>query len=150
MSETDVEMSNKSHYDNAVAHGLAFTYFHGEDECPTAFRGTKKATFWAMERESAERNSRHTVPAIRCYYCDIKNDEGTDDPERKRVPPFITESTVGDSQKIVAYDCYAELRYGSNGFGYLKDKSLHGEDEPDYRDKPYNWNRGFDDFFEKV
>lgn len=143
-------MTNKELYDQAVANGLQFTYFHGENIVPDDFEDTVKESFWEMEIDCAERNVGNEPTALEFYQQDLESDKTGTNENQKRIPPFISESTASDAAKAVAYDCYSTLRYNSNGYGAIVDPSSDpsdGAEETDDANKPFNWNRGFDNYF---
>lgn len=127
-------MTNKEIYDKAVAGGLEFTYFAGEEFCPDAYEDSDCETFWNMEAEAAWGDP---LRILESFAADLKSDSIAPD-EEKRVPEFITKSNASNARKAVAYECYAEFRYSSNGLGTLK--------ESDEIVAKFNDDRGFEEF----
>lgn len=128
-------MTNKEAFDKAVAAGLEFTYFNGEDVCPDAYEDSDAETFWSMEELAA--TTQDPVRVMDTYKEAVERDRNEQD---KDIPPFISESNASDGAKAVAYECYKNLIISSNGYGGVCGWVWTPESNEDK-------NRGFDTFF---
>jgi len=139
--------NNEEIYKKATQNGLVFRYFHGESKCPDEWEGTKKGVLWGLEcvvaDDNSDDNAKGTCQSFWLLNRDEQHDKNCTSDQDKRIPRFISENTTASrGEKAVAYDAYSLNRYYSP-IGRIDDKH-----EDDYENLPFNWNRGFDDYFQ--
>lgn len=107
-------MTNKELYDKAIADGLDFTYFHGEDESP--FDKSPSEDYWEMEQGVAAGDTSEVVEDFE----DLKDE---DIPEFIKISnaPVAKKATAFAAMKVFGSWCPAPIKVKDQSKGQFSD-----------------------------